>query len=205
MCAESIRERARCHHAVCASAAQPDERRRTRSPRYSHPCTASAVSHIHRLVNVPARWHFVKPGCSSDRVGHGERQRCLNGPAKAWFWPSRMAAVSRAGRRRRTFPELAGGAGTGFAAIDSLRVAGWKPRAAGRAWCFRHHTRLHLSLRAALRTPLWRCGWVGWPRARTDRATDRRDRCAGRRLRRVICYRHACGKWLASRARAALD
>ena len=89
-----MHHRARCHHAVCASAAQPDERRRTRSPRYSHPCTASAVGHIHRLVNVHARWHFVFRASSSDRVGHGEGQRCLNGPAKAWFWPSRMAAVS---------------------------------------------------------------------------------------------------------------
>ena len=168
---------------------------------------AAAAGHIHRLANVPARSHFV--------FREANHQRNSQGPCN-WFRPSAQAALvlatsarrprsSMAGRRRRTFPELAGGAGTGFAALDSLRVAGWKPRVAGRAWCFRHHTRLHLSLRAALRTPLWRCGWVGWPRARTDRATDRRDRCAGRRLRRAICYRHACGKWLASRARAALD
>ena len=39
---------------------------------------ASAAGHIHRLVNVPARWNFVKPGSSSDhqrRVGHGEGQQ----------------------------------------------------------------------------------------------------------------------------------
>ena len=103
------------------------------------------------------------------------------------------------------FPELAGGAGTRSATIDTSGVAGWKPHTAGRARCFRHHKHFYSSLSAAVRTPLWRYGWARWPPARSNGAADGRERRASRWLRRMMSCVDVCDERLASRARAALD
>ena len=46
-------------------------------------------------------------------------------PCTLWCFHSHRWSSRSAPQVTRAFPELAGGAGTGFAAIDSLRVAGW--------------------------------------------------------------------------------
>ena len=78
-------------------------------------------------------------------------------------------------------------------------------RAPRRQGAFRRHKFFFLSLSPAVRTPLWRCGWAGWPSARSDGAADGPESRASRWLCRVMSCVGVCGERLASHARTALD
>ena len=57
---------------------------------------------------------------------------------------------------------------------------------------FRRHKFFFLSLSPAVRTPLRRCGWAGWPSARSDGAADGPESRASWWLHRMMSCVDVC-------------
>ena len=173
-------------------------------------CCAAAVTVPQRVCAAeksPASRHSWD--MASGYQAGGTASRAIPAPreiaflVRSWCFHSlrRSYYVRTAGLGR--FWRARGGGGTGSGTSDASRSAvGQTPRAST-ARCLSAPQVFFLSLSPAVRMPLWRCGWAGWPSARSDGAADGPESRASRWLRRAMCYIHACSERLTSCVRAA--